>query len=127
MKFSYILHNKEGRGQRVPPGQAWQWIHDLENLGQLRSILDWIDLRVSVDQLSLLNVYLDQTEITASHNAGISFHCKSQVVYSKVTKPSRVINMGLISRDDNRNPGNWRCPSNFRNDSQASLPPIDQP
>jgi hypothetical protein len=92
-----MLHNKDGRGRRVPHGQAWQWIHDLESLAHLSPILDWIDVRVSVDRLSVLNVYLDHTEITAPQNAGISFGCKSQIVYSKVTTPSRVIDMNLIS------------------------------
>lgn len=97
MKFSYMLHNKEGRGSRVPRGQAWQWIHDIENLDQLESILDWIDLRVSVDQLSLLNVYLDHAEITAVKNAEICFGRKSQIIYSRITKPDRVIDMNLAA------------------------------
>lgn len=96
MKFSYMLHNKEGRGSRVPRGQEWQWIHDIENLDQLEPILDWIDLRVSVDQLSLLNVYLDHAEITAAKNAEISFGRKSQIIYSRITKPDRVIDMNLV-------------------------------
>ena len=99
MKFSYMLYNKHGRSSRVPPGQAWQWLHDLENLECLGPILNWIDIRVSVDQLSLLNVYLDQTEITSPKNAGITFACKSQIFYSRVTLPSRVIDMSLIKSD----------------------------
>ncbi|WP_333842138.1 hypothetical protein [Limnohabitans sp.] len=96
MRFSYMLHNKEGHGRRVPRGQAWQWTHDLESLAHLQSILDWIDVRVTVDRLSLLNVYLDHTEITAPKNASISFGSKSQIVYSKVTLPTRVIDMSQI-------------------------------
>ncbi|WP_353132846.1 hypothetical protein [Limnohabitans sp.] len=92
-----MLHNKDGRGRRVPRGQAWQWTHDIESLEHLGSILDWIDLRVSVDHLSLLNVYLDHTEITATKNEAISFGSKSQIYYSKVTLPNRVINMSLIA------------------------------
>jgi hypothetical protein len=92
-----MLHNKDGRGSRVPRGQAWQWTHDIESLDHLGSILDWIDLRVSVDHLSLLNVYLDHTEITAPENASISFTSKSQILYSIVTMPHRVIDMSLIS------------------------------
>lgn len=91
-----MLQNKDGRGRRVPRGEAWQWVHELENLTQLGPILDWIDLRVSVDQLSLMNVYLDHTEMTASKNAGISFACKSQIIYSKVTVPDRVIDMHVV-------------------------------
>jgi hypothetical protein len=92
-----MLHNKDGRGGRVPRGQAWQWTHNIENLEHLGSILDWIDLRVSVDHLSLLNVYLDHTEITAPHHEAISFASKSQILYSKVTMPNRVIDMSLIA------------------------------
>jgi hypothetical protein len=92
-----MLHNKDGRGRRVPRGQAWQWNHDIESLEHLGSILDWIDLRVSVDHLSLLNVYLDHTEITAPKNEAIAFGSKSQIVYSKVILPNRVIDMSLIA------------------------------
>jgi hypothetical protein len=92
-----MLHNKDGRGRRVPRGQVWQWTHDIESLEHLGSILDWIDLRVSVDRLSLLNVYLDHTEITAPKNEAIAFGSKSQIIYSKVTVPHRVIDMSLIA------------------------------
>lgn len=92
-----MLHNKDGRGRRVPRGQAWQWMHEVESLEHLDPILEWIDLRVSVDQLSLLNVYLDHAEMTAPQNRSISFSSKSQILYSKVTMPSRVIDMNLIA------------------------------
>ena len=97
MHFSYILHNKDGRGRRVPRGQAWQWIHEVEGVENLGPILEWIDLRVAIDQLHLLNVYLDHTEITAPKNACISFECKAQVVYSHVTVPDRIIEMNSIA------------------------------
>ena len=93
MQFSYMLHNKDGRGRRVPRGQAWQWVHDLDTIEHLGPILDWIQARVSVDRLSLLNVYLDHTEITAPQNANIAFGCKSQIIYSRITRPDRVIVM----------------------------------
>jgi hypothetical protein len=93
VKFSYILQNRDGRGRRVPRGQAWQWIHDVDNTDHLVAILDWIQVRMKVDRLSLLNVYLDHIEITAPKNAEISFSSKDQIIYSKVTKPDRVIEM----------------------------------
>ena len=94
-----MLHNKDGRGRRVPHGQAWQWVHDLESLDHLGPILEWIQTRVVVDQLSLLNVYLDHTEMTAPKNAEISFPFKGQIVYSKITKPDRVIEMNVVAID----------------------------
>lgn len=92
-----MLHNKNGRGRRVPCGQAWQWIHDLDSLEHLGPILEWIDLRVSVDQLCLLNVNLDHTEITAPKNREIFSSCKSPIVYSRVTAADRVIHMKLMT------------------------------
>jgi hypothetical protein len=97
MKFSYMLHNKDGRGRRVPRGQAWQLVHDFDSMDHLAPILEWMQARVVVDQLSLLNVYLDHTEITAPKNAEISFPCKAQIVYSRITKPDRVIEMKLAA------------------------------
>lgn len=99
MKFSYMLHNKDGRGRRVPRGQAWQWIHDLEDIAHLGPILEWIEARVAVDRLSLMNVYLDHAEITAPQNSRITFACKSQIVYSRITRPDRVIVMNVDSAD----------------------------
>lgn len=93
MHFSYILQNKDGRGLRVPRWQAWQWVHNLDHLEHLTPILNWIDMRVTIDQLSLLNVYLDHTAITAPKNDSISFGCKSQILYSRVIKPDRIIDM----------------------------------
>jgi hypothetical protein len=97
MKFSYMLHNRDGRGRRVPRGQAWQWIHDVEDVDHLEPILDWIQVRLTVDRLCLLNVYLDHVEITAPKNAEILFGCKDQIIYSKVTKPDRVIEMNKVT------------------------------
>jgi hypothetical protein len=97
MRFSYMLHNRDGRGRRVPRGQAWQWIHDVEDVDQLEPILDWIRARAAVDRLSLLNVYLDYVEITAPKNAAIAFGQKTEIIYSKVTKPDRVIDMNLAA------------------------------
>lgn len=103
MRFTYILHNKDGRGRRVPRGEAWQWVHDVEDVDHLGPILTWIDSRVSVDHLSLLNVYLDHTEITAPINSAISFGSKSQIIYSRVTQPNRVIDMNAVSVESLRN------------------------
>ena len=103
MRFSYILHNKEGRGRRVPRGEAWQWVHEVEEIDDLVPILDWIDSRVSIDRLSLLNVYLDHTEITAAKNASISFESMSLVEYSRVTQPHRIIDMHAVSLESDRN------------------------
>jgi hypothetical protein len=97
MRFSYMLHNRDGRGRRVPRGQAWQWIHDVEDIDHLEPILDWIQARVAVDRLSLLNVYLDHVEITAPKNVAIAFGQKTEIIYSKVTKPDRVIDMNLAA------------------------------
>ena len=93
MKFSYILQNKDGRGRRVPRGQSWQWVHAVQDLEQLMPILEWLAQRVHVDQLELMNVYLDHTEITSSQFAGLGFEVMPNIRYSKITVPHRVIDM----------------------------------
>jgi hypothetical protein len=70
--------------------------HELESFEHLEPILDWIDLRVSVDRLDWLNLDLNHTEIKTLKNAGISFGCKSEIVYSRVRMPNRLIHMNLI-------------------------------
>lgn len=91
-----MLNNKDGRGSRIPRGQAWQWIYDLQDQDQVDSVLSWAGLRVLFDRLDLLNVYVDHTEITAFKNFEIILSQTPQIIYSRVTKPSRVFDMGLI-------------------------------
>ncbi len=93
MRFSYILQNKDGRGRRVPRGQSWQWVHAVPDLDQLMPILDWLSKRVQVDQLELINVYLDHVAITDPQHAALVFEAKSKIRYSKITTPHRVISM----------------------------------
>ena len=38
MKISYMLLNKTGKGRKVPVGQAWQWIHEVEDEHQMVNI-----------------------------------------------------------------------------------------
>lgn len=97
MRFTYILSNVEGRGSRLPRGEAWQWLHEFGQIGDLSSVLDWIDMRVSIDHLRPLNFYLDHAQITAPKNDLITFSCKSSVMYSYVTTPNRVIDMRRLN------------------------------
>ena len=93
MKLTYVLQNKDGRGRRVPRGQSWQWVHAVQDLDQLTSILEWLVKRVQVDQLELINVYLDHVAITDPQYEGLVFEAKTKIRYSKITKPHRVIDM----------------------------------
>ena len=93
MKFSYVLHNKDGRGRRVPQGQSWQWVHAVQDLEELMPILEWLSKRVHVDRLELINVYLNHVAITDPQHAGLVFEAKSKISYSKITMPHRVIDM----------------------------------
>ena len=97
MKFTYILQNKNGRGRRVPMGQSWQWVHAVHDLEQLTPILEWLTQRVHVDQLELMNVYLDHVEITSPQYAGLFFEAMSHIRYSKITAPHRVIDMSEVT------------------------------
>lgn len=97
MRLSYILDNTEGRGRCVPKGQAWQWVHHVEDLAQLNAILSWTERRVAMNRLNLLNVYLDHVEITAPKYADIPFSAKPHIIYSRVTQPDRVIDMSSVA------------------------------
>jgi hypothetical protein len=97
MKLTYILQNKDGRGQRVPRGESWQWVHSVQDLEQLTPILEWLTNRVHVDQLELMNVYLDHVEITSPQYAGLVFEAMTHIRYSKITAPHRVIDMSELT------------------------------
>ena len=93
MRLTYILHNQDGCGRRVPRGQAWQWIHEVKSFEQLKLILDWINTRASVDRLNLMNVYLDHTAITSESYRAFNFEFKQKIVYSHTNSPHRIILM----------------------------------
>jgi len=93
MRLTYVLQNKDGRRRRVPRGQSWQWVHVVQDLDQLLPILEWLSKRVQVDQLELINVYLDHVAITDPEHANLVFEAKSKISYSKITTPHRVIDM----------------------------------
>jgi hypothetical protein len=97
MKLTYILQNKDGRGRRVPRGESWQWVHAVQDLEQLTPILEWLTKRVHVDQLELMNVYLDHVEITSPHYAGLVLEAMFHIRYSKITAPHRVIDMSELT------------------------------
>ena len=97
MKLTYILQNKDGRGRRVPRGESWQWVHAVQDLEQLTPILEWLTKRVHVDQLELMNVYLNHVEITSPHYAGLEFEAVSHIRYSKIAAPHRVIDMSELT------------------------------
>ena len=97
MKLTYILQNKDGRGLRVPRGESWQWVHSVQDLEQLTPILEWLTNRVHVDQLELMNVYLDHVEITSPQYAGLVFEAMTHIRYSKITAPHRVIDMSELT------------------------------
>ena len=97
MKLTYVLQNKDGRGRRVPRGESWQWVHSVQDLEQLTPILEWLTNRVHVDQLELMNVYLDHVEITSPQYAGLVFEAMTHIRYSKITAPHRVIDMSELT------------------------------
>ena len=97
MKLTYMLQNKDGRGRRVPRGESWQWVHSVQDLEQLTPILEWLTNRVHVDQLELMNVYLDHVEITSPQYAGLVFEAMTHIRYSKITAPHRVIDMSELT------------------------------
>jgi hypothetical protein len=69
----------------------------VQDLEQLTPILEWLTNRVHVDQLELMNVYLDHVEITSPQYAGLVFEAMTHIRYSKITAPHRVIDMSELT------------------------------
>jgi len=38
MKITYMLFNRTGKGRRIPAGDAWQWIHHIEDEQQMKAV-----------------------------------------------------------------------------------------
>ena len=74
MKITYMLVNRSGKGRRIPAGDAWQWIHHVEDVSQLKAVFLKLKKRIRDDRLTMA-----------------SFEYKGPVIVDETISPKRII------------------------------------
>ena len=91
MKITYMLVNRSGKGRRVPAGDAWQWIHHVEDVSQLKAVFLKLKKRIRDDRLTLANLHFEQRDSSGGFMEMASFEYKGPVIYDETISPKRII------------------------------------
>ncbi len=100
MKISYLLLNNTGRDLGMPIGAAWQWIHEVEDEEQMRSVFERLKRKTHADQLTLANLRINERECSDALLVD-TFDLKGPALYDKTITPTRINH--LHEEDDEEN------------------------
>ena len=88
-----MLCNNSGNGRNVPSGQAWQWIHQVEDQKQMLSVFAKLKKRIREYRLTLANLYIDQRHCSDEFLGKATFEYKVPIIYDDSIAPKRIINI----------------------------------
>ena len=91
MKITYMLVNRSGKGRRIPAGDAWQWIHHVEDVSQLKAVFLKLKKRIRDDRLTLANLHFEQRDSSGGFMEMASFEYKGPVIVDETLSPKRII------------------------------------
>ncbi len=91
MKISYMLVNRSGKGRRIPPGDAWQWIHHVEDAAQMKAVFFKLKKRIRENRLCLANLRLEQRASDDDFLEMARFEYKGPVIEDDTISPKRII------------------------------------
>ena len=91
MKITYMLVNRSGKGRRIPAGDAWQWIHHVEDAPQMKAVFLKLKKRIREDRLSLANLHIEQRLSSEDFLELATFEYKGPVIYDESISPKRII------------------------------------
>jgi hypothetical protein len=91
MKITYMLVNRSGKGRRIPAGDAWQWIHHVEDAPQMKVVFLKLKKRIREDRLSLANLHIEQRLSSEDFLELATFEYKGPVIYDESISPKRII------------------------------------
>ena len=92
MKISYMLLNNTGQDLSMPIGAAWQWMHEVDDEKQMRSVLERLKGVTHEDRLTLANLRINQRECSDALLEN-NFGFKVPVLYDKTIAPKRIIHL----------------------------------
>ena len=93
MKISYMLWNRTGKGRKVPGGQAWQWIHEIEDEHQMESVLQRLKKTIRDCRLTLINMQIEQHRCPSEMLERASFAYKGPIFYDENIPPKRIFHV----------------------------------
>lgn len=90
MKMSYVLVNKTGKARKVPPGQAWQWTHHVEDASQLAYLLEKLKKDIRANRLALANLVIERQPFDTLAPGEAVFTYKGPITYDAGIRPHRI-------------------------------------
>ena len=100
MKISYMLWNRTGKGRKVPDGQAWQWVHEIEDEHQMANVVRRLKKTIRECRLALVNLHIEQRDCSEGLLERASFAYKGPIVYDESISPKRIIHVHEDTLDD---------------------------
>lgn len=91
MKISYMLWNKTGKARKVPAGQAWQWIHEVEDEQQMVKVFLRLKKTIRECRLTLVNLHIEQRDCSEELLERATFTYKGPLLYEESISPKRII------------------------------------
>lgn len=102
MKISYMLYNKYGGSRTIPVGEAWQWIHQVEDEKHMMSIFAKLKKRIRECRLTLANLHIEQRHSSDDFLEQATFTYNGPVIHDDSIVPKRIINTHENSFEENR-------------------------
>jgi hypothetical protein len=93
MKISYVLWNKTGKGRKVPEGQSWQWIHEVEDEHQMANVFKRLKKTIRECRLALVNLHIEQRDCSDEMLERATFAYKGPILYDESISPKRIMHV----------------------------------
>ena len=103
MKITYMLFNRTGNGRRIPAGDAWQWIHHIEDEQQMKAVFSKIKKRIRENRLTLANLHIEQRNSSDDFLEMATFEYKGPIIYDETISPKRIIFVHEDSVEEDKN------------------------
>ena len=95
-----MLVNKSGKARKIPPFEAWQWTHYLDDEDQLYSLYNALKKTIRDNRLTLANLHVDTTGLDNSNRSAHHFSYKGPIIYDETIRPARIINRHVETLDE---------------------------
>jgi hypothetical protein len=100
MKVSYFLHNVSGSGRKIPQGEAWQWLHNIEDLDQAAILFTHLKKRIAENRLAIANLYIDRQPLAQTSMDLKDVWGEEPIEYIEDLTAKRIINKHENFLDD---------------------------
>lgn len=100
MKISYMLWNRSGKGRKVLSGEAWQWIHEIEDEHQMTSVFLRLKKTIRDCRLTLINMHIEQHHCSDDLLESATFAYKGPIIYDESIPPKRIFHVHEESLED---------------------------